>query len=256
MIAPVSDPQSLERVVRIVTPQREKCMYLYCNLMKYGLNEPKFQVYSEEPSGAVYACYYGDSLHVLIPDGNTDGTLDFIARKKPRTIFSSQKLPLKTYCEEKTGLYKLVEKCPVDPGDVRLLEREDIGLLVDFLYSNSETYRRTYDKENLRSQLQERLDTGYCRYFGLYDANTLVGCTFTKAELADMMIVGGVLVAPTHRKQGLGQRLCACLCAVAEKENKQAYCFIDDENLPSVRLHSSVGYRRVETVYKYILECT
>jgi len=223
--------------------------------MKYGLSEPNFQVYAHEPSFSVYGCYYGDSLHVLSMDDDNEHTLTFIAQRQPRTIFSSHQLVLgEFYREEKTGIYKLTEQCPVNIGGIRLLGRDDIDSLVEFLYCNSETYRRTYDKENLRRQLLDRLDTGYCRYIGKYDTDTLVGCAFTKAELSDLMIVGGVLVAPTHRKQGLGKQLCGCLCDVAEKENKQAYCFIDDENTLSIRLHTSVGYRRVETIYKYVLK--
>jgi len=74
MIVQILDQQGLERVLSIVNPHREKCMYLYCNLMKYGLSEPNFQVYAHEPSFSVYGCYYGDSLHVLSMDDDNEHT--------------------------------------------------------------------------------------------------------------------------------------------------------------------------------------
>lgn len=257
MIVPVLDAEHLRRVCDKVVTQREKCLYLYCNLMKYGVGNPDFKVYTHEETDSVFACYYGDSLHILAPGGSCARTLGFVDKIQPRTIFSSERLDLKDrYREEFTGLYRLTAPQGGRAPQIQQLGREDIAMLVDFLYSNSQTYQWTYDRGNLQLQLLDRLDTGYCRYFGVFSGDELVGCTFTKAELNDMMIVGGVLVAPTMRKQGLGSRLCTFLGDLAVREGKQAYCFIDDDNLPSVQLHTSVGYSKVETVYKYVINNT
>ena len=175
MIVPVLHEKTLKEVIPIVQPRREKCLYLYCNLMKYGVNEPNFKVFMHENSKSVFASYYGDSLHALTSEGDCGLAEEIVLERNPRTVFSAERLALKNYCEETTGLYKLHADCQINTEDIQQLGREDIDSLVDFLYSNSETYRRTYDKDNLRAQLLDRLDDGYCRYFGKYDNGNMVG---------------------------------------------------------------------------------
>lgn len=157
--------------------------------------------------------------------------------------------------EKITGVYRLNESPLIQTPTlgIEALSGNDIAELTEFLYTNSEEYTKTYDKEKLEKQLLERLESGYCRYFGRFDSGELIGCAFTKAEICNAMIVGGILVSPEHRGKGIGKALCLYKGKIAQMENKTAYCYIDDANSISIKLHRSVGYRKVTTVYKYTI---
>ena len=252
----ISNQNELEHVIKILEPQREKCLYLYCNILKYGLENDNFNVFIETNSNNIIGMYYGDSIHVFAPDGISNSILNFIKSNRPRTIFSSiQLLELGQYNEEQTGVYRLQNELirNATKKEIRQLELQDIRKLTKFLYKYSSEYRKTYDEEKLEKQLAERLVTNYCRYFGKFDEKVLIGCAFTKAEINDVMIVGGILVSPEYRGLGLGKELCLQKGIIACRENKKAYCFIDDLNHVSIRLHKNVGYEKVDNVYKYTI---
>lgn len=250
----ISEKKESAIILSKLQPHKESCLYLYCNLYKYGISNPHFKVYYDNQSEIVVGQYYGDSIHIMAQDYITEGVSDFVLGARPRTIFSSIKLPwLEGYDEETTGVYKLVDALSDERAidHLRVLDKSEMEKLTDFLYLHSAEYRKSYDKTNLYCQLTERLESGYCRYFGLYYEDFLIGCAFTKAEIEDTMIVGGILVSPEFRGRGYGKMLCMYKAAIATSENKDAFCFIDDGNPASIELHSACGYKRVTTVFKY-----
>ncbi len=256
MFRQIFDPRQAKAVFETLTPHCEQCLYLYCNLDKYGVFSENFKVFLDEESGSVIGVYYGDSVHIFANHGIDAAIVAFIRSSQARTIFSSHPLTgVMNMDEETTGVYRLDESLLIrtPTSGIETLSGNDIAELTEFLYTNSEEYRKTYDKEKLREQLLERLESGYCRYFGRFDCGKLIGCAFTKAEIRNAMIVGGILVSPEHRGKGIGKALCLYKGRIAQTENKTAYCFIDDENYTSIKLHGSVGYRKVCTVHKYTI---
>lgn len=254
MFTQVTDENELARVIEILVPQREKCLYLFCNIMKYGIVNDNFKVFLDKKSENVIGVYFGDSVHILAKAGIDNSILDFIKVNKPRTIFSSESFTsCDQYNEQFTGVYKLRQ--PLINGQsirgIKQLNVQDIENLTAFLYQHSEEYQKTYDREKLKKQLIERLETGYCRYFGKFKGAELIACAFTKAEIKDVMVVGGILVSPDNRGVGIAKELCVHKGTIAINENRMAYCFIDEMNYASIQLHKSVGYEKVDNIYKY-----
>lgn len=256
MFKQVLDRNKLDKVIEILTPRREKCLYLYCNVLKYGIGNENFKIFLEEASGDVIGVYFEDSVHILAENGISDSILQFLEGNKPRAIFSSAIIKeLQQYDEELTGVYRLQKelfKTRFIHG-IKQLGADDMEMLTEFLFEHSEEYRKTYDKEKLEKQLTERLETRYCRYFGKFEDEMLIGCAFTKAETNDIMIVGGILVSPICRGLGIGRELCFQKGVIACQESKTAYCFIDDLNYVSIQLHTGVGYKKVGNIYKYTI---
>lgn len=253
----VCDEKEAAIVLSQLKSLRKNCLYLYCNLSRYGIRNSNFKVLINDKTNLVIGQYYGDSIHIMAQTEITDDEACFISAIQPRTVFSSVKLPfLQGYNEETTGVYMLKAKSLEINDDHSLinLKKEEMKSLTEFLYLHSLEYQRTYDKTKLYQQLTERLVSGYCRYFGLFQNEELIGCAFTKAETEDTMIVGGILVSPDYRGRGFGKLLCKYKAAIAVSENKEAFCFIDDTNTPSIGLHTSCGYRKVSTVFKYTLK--
>lgn len=256
MLKKVTCLQDLNEVIRILTPNREKCLYLYCNVKKYGYENQHFQIYLNKENSVVIGIYFEESMHIYCEESISHEIWHMIEEQKPRTIFSSVQMELEgRYREEYTSLYllKSLQNVQNPLQGICQLGKSEIGKLADFLYSYSGEYRRTYSREKLEVQLCERLADTYSRYFGLYQKEKLVGCAFTKAELSDLMIVGGILVAPDLRGQGFGRLLCQYKGVIAKNEGKEAYCFIDENNLTSIKLHTSIGYAKVGNIYKYTI---
>lgn len=254
MIRSVTDEKEINYILEILNPYREKCLYLFCNITKLGGYNQNFKIFFEDEDNTVIGQYYGDSVHILAPEKINDTIYSFILKTRPRTIFSSRRIELdQRYDEEITSVYKLTKKVEAAYCEQTLkqLKQKDIESLTSFLYTYSSEYQKTYDKEKLQNQLFDRLESGYCRYFGVYSNDQLIACAFTKAEISDLMIVGGILVSPEYRGNGLGKALCGHKAMIAVKENKDAYCFIDENNKVSVSLHIGCGYENVATVYKY-----
>jgi len=257
MIEPICSQEKLSKAISLLRKNREKCLYLYCNATRYGIDNEQFQLYFDIEKEIVIGIYYCDSLHIYSGNGIDKDIINFIIEKRPRTIFSSDKLPSNlSYNEESTGVYLLKEKNTESSHNwhiVQLTEKE-ISLLTDFLYTYSTEYQKTYDKTILEQQLMDRLLSGYCRYFGIVKDGIIIACAFSKAEIQDTMIVGGILVNPLYRGNGLAKELCVHKGLIALRENKNAYCFIDDTNSESIHLHSKIGYIRINTVYKYTIK--
>lgn len=256
MFRQILEQKSAETIFNQLTPFREQCLYLYCNIDKYGCKDENFKIFIDEVSGSVIGMYYGDSVHIFAKHGIDDAAMEFIKANYPRTIFSSHPIDgLVDMEEETTGVYRLNQNVPLcdEVPDIQILNAQEIGQLTNFLYANSVEYQKTYDKKKLEEQLLERLESGYCRYFGKYHAGEMIGCAFTKAEISNVMVVGGILVSPEYRGAGIGKGLCLHKGRIAQLEHKTAYCFIDDANKVSINLHESVGYRKVSTVYKYTI---
>ena len=256
MLLNACDTSQTAKALEIIGGSYAKCLYLYCNIKRYGTLNPNFKVFYDYDNKTVIGKYFEDSVHAFVPPENTAQVIDFIKTNSPRTIFSSARLESLTdsFLEEEVCIYKLnKKKLPQkDPSEVVCeLGQKDIPQLVSFLMQNSETYRRTYDENNLKKQFIERMGEKYSRFFGLYKDDKLSGCAFTKAEISDLIIVGGILVSPDHRNEGLGYLLCCKKAFVAKNENKDAYCFVEKNLAASKRLHTKVGYEEVEKVYKY-----
>jgi ribosomal protein S18 acetylase RimI-like enzyme len=57
--------------------------------------------------------------------------------------------------------------------------------------------------------------------------------------------LGGVVVAPEHRRRGIGLRLTQERLAWIADRASQAYFFVNERNRPSIDLHARLGFREL-----------
>lgn len=120
--------------------------------------------------------------------------------------------------------------CPAAPSDipaVAALERREFADGAD---------------EGMLSRL---LDAGRGVIFIAVENGALLGCVWAYFVL-DEGEIGGIAVAPEHRRRGVGEALLAALCAEAKRRNAAALLLeVRESNLAARRLYEKNGFETV-----------
>lgn len=245
------------KILSYIGKDYSKCLYLYMNFLKYGIESNTISVYIQEDKEGIQAIYliYYSCIHVFSRQ-NTFSLQELNSFLNEHT-FSM------IYCEKTTALHiwnslenekrncssitygwvaQLTSPIPKESSDVQPAKKEDFRQIVEMIYAD-EDIGRSYDIESLAAQLQERNQEGYTRNLVIKDGSTVVAHACTNAEIKGLAVVAELVVNENYRRRGYGSEIWASLCNDLLKEKKEVFSFYYSE--ASRALHRKLGFQEV-----------
>ena len=245
------------KIISYIGKDYSRCLYLYMNYMKYGIESDTISVYLQEDKEGIQAIYlvYYSCIHVF-------------SRQKMFSLqelnsFLNERTFSMIYCEKATALYiwnglkkekrdcssitygwvaQVTTLIPRESRDVHPAQKEDFRQIVEMIYAD-EDIGRSYDIESLAAQLQERNQEGYTRNLVVKDGATVVAHACTNAEINGLAVVAELVVNDNYRRHGYGSEIWASLCNDLLNEKKEVFSFYYSE--ASRALHCKLGFQEV-----------
>lgn len=224
------------KILSYIGKDYSKCLYLYMNFLKYGIESNTISVYIQEDKEGIQAIYliYYSCIHIFSKQ-------NMFSQREFNSFLNDHSFSM-IYCEKTTALYiwKMFEEekrnsssitcgwvaqvtsyIPRNSGSIQPAQKDDFRQIVEMIYSD-EDIGRSYDIESLAAQLQERNQEGYTRNLVIKDGTTVVAHACTNAEIEGLAVVGELVVNEKYRRQGYGSEIWASLCNTLLKEKNFA----------------------------------
>ena len=230
-----------------------KCLYLYIDLIKYGLENENFHIwiqYDEEKICCLISQYYnGIQIYSKNYDLNANEIVEFILKKEPHIISGMDETIEKIkkffpkYSEEVGVLGELSEL--IYPSNLNAYsasfdEMDEIARIL----SKDEVLGEPYGYELLYTQFCERKKDKFGRNFILRDSSTneIICHAATYAELPELAVISGVLTTPKYRGKGFSKGVLSAICNELQSEDKRVFSYF--YIVPAEKMHYGVGFEK------------
>lgn len=233
-----------------------RCLYLYMDLLEFGCESDGVSVWREcgaDGGMAAVGLIYGRTCHLFSRTDTVDATAwkTLCQKRDIRLICGasqivSQMQTVVSGVAEFGWVGHAVRMGNVDEGEdgIRPARREDFRAIAHLLYEHAH-YSRKSDCETVQRELVTRWERGFTRHNVLVKNGQIVAHVGTTAECPHFAVVGGAVVDPMCRGQGIGVRLLRLTCAQVQAEGKEAYSFYYDD-----------GTRRFNYAAGLLMYCT
>lgn len=253
--------QDRDRILAYLKPQIQDCIYLYIDIMNYGVCGINMKVWLEEEQGEIMLVvmkYYdsfqlysrGDdwsleelcSLLAENPVAMISGKKDIIERLEPH---------LKGY-KATYGVVFVMDKYRElkNVTNIRTATEADAGEIAELICSDEEIGGH-YTVEGLTAQLKERIRTKTGRSYIIREDGILVAHSATYAEAEGVAVVGGTIIRTEARNTNYYILLSNYMMQQLAKENKSAFTFAFSDKMIGYhsRMHTKCGeYGKLEKI--------
>ena len=228
----------------------DKCLYLYLDFVKYGLNNENLKFWldkeNDEIRCVILKYYSGMHVYSKNKDCDFDKISELILEESPSVI-----------CAEKYLIEKLAEKLSetdyeVEYGWVRVLSKhfpcensmverageKDLKNICDLIINDHMGV--FYDYDELYSQIKEREDDNFGRNYIIKDGDKIISNASTNAEVEGIAVLSNVITDSEYRGKGLATKVCSKMCNDLIDEGKNIYLVNYTEE--SVGLYDKLGF--------------
>ena len=242
----------LPEIREITSEDIGKCVYMYLDVHKYGLDNPDMELWvdrdPESDALVSVAMRYHDSLSFLSKDPEVDpaGFIELIDMFHPQMISGDLALIKKIQAQLDAG-YELEEGWVYDITNYRLLETDvpiepakiDEMREIAALICSDESIGGYYDVDDLARQLKERALDGMGRNFVIRDKGRIFAHIATYAEECGIGVTAGMIVDPAYRDVPYGTLLESYLVESMRRDGLLAYTFVTQKK--RARLLAAMG---------------
>lgn len=263
MITLCQDENLVEQALEYIGEDYPKVPYCYINLKKYGLTNESVKVWLDMEAGRICGIYllYYDCLHFVTFGGDYpyNRIAEMVEKLMPRVVMVQGEVGERleaslsdTFETEKNYVIDLGLSVKGNLCDkVTLAQRNDMSDIAHLMI-NDEEYVHVYEGRILQQQLVERYEDGFGRYFVIRDGKKICATFCTYGEIKNFALLGGLLVHPAYRRQGLGSLISKHAYEVLHQENISAVGFVNYLNKPSLDLHQKLGARPIASLFKFV----
>lgn len=231
-----------------------KCLYIYIDLKKYGIEDENFNVWIQYDENlqiiALISEYYGGiQIYSKFNDFYVEEIANFIKNINPSVIFGMEPIINKLQeflldYELEIGvvgeLIDLTYPPNLDVYSASMDELEDIVKII----ADDENIGQAYGFDSLYKQYSERKKDKFGRNFVLRDSDGEIIChAGTYAELPELAVIGGVITNLPYRGKGFSKGTLASLCSKLKSEGKDVFSYF---YIPSAsKMHYGVGFEKI-----------
>lgn len=243
----VSDTEK-RLLIQYLSKHIEKNIYLYIDLIEYGVNDPNIKVWVDENSTYQIVLKYYNSFQLYFSDahnGDYGGVIGLILEYQPSMVSGSLEC-INDLCKFLQVDYN------IDNGYVLKQSKIDLPIIsptpqraiIDDLYNIAELICSDraigghYTIEDLKSQLSDRIESGFGRNYIITSDDKVVAHYGTYAEIEELAVMGGLIVHPEYRGKGYGNILHSYLSNVLIAEGKTPYLFCHEDYVLKMYLKS------------------
>ena len=248
--------EDIDSVFNYIGDDYGKCLYIYIDLKKYGLDDENFNLWIQYVENkdicAIISEYYG-GIQIYSKEQNmiTEEIADFIKEKDSKVLFA-----IKPIIDKLKGLLPEYEQETGIVGELKELEypanhdaysapMDELEEIVEIV-AEDEGIGKPYGFESLYEQYCERKRNNFGRNFVLRNKenNEIICHAGTYAELPELAVIGGVITSIPYRGKGFSKETLSSLCEELISENKRIFSFY---YIPAAtKMHTGVGFKQVE----------
>lgn len=229
--------ERLSDVLKYMEDDLANCLYLYGDIVRYGLNDPNMTVWFSEKDGAINAVVmkYFSGSHVY--SKHLDYDLEEVLEKlleihvdrisSQREIIEalqprmSEEFDVEYGCVFKLTKYREMKS----PVVIEKAEVSDANAIAELLMTH-EAYSCSYKQEDLAEQLADRIANGIGRSYIIRDGERIVAHDGVSLETDKYAVEGLALVHDDFRNTLYGSFLDSYMINDLGKEGKELYCMI------------------------------
>ncbi|MBP5543938.1 MAG: GNAT family N-acetyltransferase [Kiritimatiellae bacterium] len=241
---------NLPQILDYIGNERGKCLYLYMDILKYGIGHPEIQVWMQQDNGGTVALAmrYRNGIHVYSAGNNyVPGEIVDLIRQVNPTMVCGEKTFVQTlskglpeYGVDNGEVVRLAEaKADARDPEVSLAQNEDFLPIAQML-KDDEDYGAPFSLEELEFQFRSRQESGLSRSYVLKIGGEVVAHAATAAESSDLTTLNGFVVRRDQRRKGYATRVINTLCADLQTEGKAVFSIYYVEQ--SAKLHHKLGF--------------
>lgn len=214
------------------------CLYLYGDIVRYGINDPNMTVWYSEKDGQITAVvmkyFSGSQVYSKNLDFDPD---ELVAHLKEINVdrVSSQRALIEMltplmgdeYISRFGAVFRLLSYRKMRKNSL-VIERataEDAGAIAAFLMTNEEVAGR-YNQAKLEAELLDRIVTGVGRSYVIRVNGEIVAHDGVTLETDRYMVEGLALVRDDYRAALYGPLLESYMINEVHEEGKELYCMI------------------------------
>lgn len=245
--------QDKEKLLEYLRKGLHDCLYLYIDVMNYGIASENMKVWIEEEQGEIVLVVmkYYDSFQVYSHSSRCriEGILE-LHQQYPVAMISARKDiiqqmegKLEGYKAE-YGVVYLMDKYKKigEVKKVQMAAQEDAKEIAELICSDEEL-GEPYTVENLASQIAERIGTQTGRSYIIRENGEIAAHSATYAETEGIAVVSGTIVKAAYRNTNCYMILANYLMQELVKEGKAAYTFALSEKMRNYldKAHTKCG---------------
>lgn len=239
----------------------EECLYLFIDISNYSIESDICEVKYTEENGCIdyILMRYYNSYQLYSHKKNYLPTeICEYVKNNPVLMISGRKDLIEVLEKELCGykatygyiydLNRKVSKSAID--SVKWGTIEDAEEIADLIQMDSDLGGH-YSRENLITQLVDRIESGTGRSCIMREDGKIVAHTATYAENDVVSVISGTVVHPDYRSGNYFLKITTALQGMLAMEGKKAYTFAVNEKLINYhnRLHRVCGeYGKLERV--------
>lgn len=212
MITRLTAKSEVENVLSYLKKDVQNCLYIYIDLVRYGIANPNMMVWISKEKGTINSVImkYHDGFQIYSKEAIRDvnDILKLIQQYHPERISGNESIikQLERLCKDDyKGSYGVVfhrtkEQLYGWPIERRcdFADLSDILEIADLLLAEKE-FGDYYTKEEMIKQLEDRYRTKMGRSMVIRDSGKIVGHMATFAETDDIAIVSGTVMDKHYR---------------------------------------------------------
>lgn len=241
--------QDRDRILAYLKPEIQDCIYLYIDIMNYGVCGEHMRVWLEERQGneqgdiRFVAMKYYNSFQLYGHGGDWSlEDLCSLLKENPVAMISGRKDIIERLEPHLTG-YKATYGAVFvmdqyrelkDATSIQTATESDAEEIAELICSDEEIGGH-YTVEGLTEQLRERIRTKTGRSYIIREDGLLVAHSATYAEAEGVAVVGGTIIRPKARNTNYYILLSNYMMQQLSKEHKTAYTFSVSEKM--IRYH-------------------
>lgn len=237
-------------VKEYIGTEYNKCLYLYLDFVKYGLDNPNLKFWLDMENakikGIILKYYSGMHIFSKDKDCDYDEIKQLIIEEFPSVIcaekFLIENLSLllkeSEYLSEYGWVRVLSKHFNIENSNVELAREEDFESISKLI--KNDPMGEFYDLDELICQIKERDDDNFGRNYVIKEGNKIISNASTNAELEKIAVLSNVITDKAYRGQGFATKVCSKLCNDLIDEGKKVYLInYTDE---STGLYDKLGF--------------
>lgn len=229
--------ENLNRILSYMEDDLPNCLYLYGDIVCYGLDDKNVEVWYEEENGKINVIImkYFSAAHVYSKDDdyNLENVIKKLLEISVTRISSKKSIIERLYPElqdkygvEYGAVFKLSSFRPLKSTvEIERADADDAGAIAELLTSNI-VYSHSYKKEELEKEIRDRINRKIGRSYIIRDGNRIVGHDGVSIETDKFAIEGLAVVHDDYRRTFYGAFLDSFMINDLGKEGKDLYCMI------------------------------
>lgn len=241
------------RILEYLRRGLQDCVYLYIDIMNYGIATENMKVWFAEETGRIslVVMKYYDSFQIYSESDDYDvSAVKKILEQYPVAMVSGKKTmieQLAAVCPRYESTYGVVfvmdkyRKMNPPVEIIRATER-DAREIAELICSDDEIGGH-YTVDNLTAQLEERIRTKTGRSYIIRQDGRIVAHSATYAEAEGIAVVGGTIIDNEYRDQNYYLLLSNYMLQELDEESKVAYTFSLSDKMIQYhnRMHTKCG---------------